>query len=54
MVIFEGESFEKIMAVFSSAEYAAKVAPDEKEFLDREATLFLALDLATIIGNSKL
>ncbi|KAF7979984.1 hypothetical protein HWV62_43836 [Athelia sp. TMB] len=54
MVIFEGESFEKIMAVFSSAEYTAKVAPDEEEFLDRKATQFLALDLATIIGNSKL
>ncbi|KAF7976186.1 hypothetical protein HWV62_7352 [Athelia sp. TMB] len=50
MAIFEGESFEKIMEVFSSPEYFAKVAPDEDTFIDREATQFLALDLATLIG----
>ena len=50
MAVFEGESFEKIMEVFSSPEYFAKVAPDEDTFIDRDATQFLALDLATLIG----
>ncbi|KZP06485.1 hypothetical protein FIBSPDRAFT_318082 [Athelia psychrophila] len=48
MVIFEGESYEKIMEVFTSAEYLDTAVPDEKNFLDREATQFLALDIATI------
>lgn len=51
MVIFEGETYEKIMEVFTSAEYLEIVVPDEKQFLDRDAGQLLALDIATILGN---
>ncbi|KZP29289.1 hypothetical protein FIBSPDRAFT_707574, partial [Athelia psychrophila] len=45
LLILEGESYEKIMEIFTSAEYLSTVVPDEKQFLDREATQFLALDI---------
>ncbi|KAJ7131587.1 hypothetical protein C8R43DRAFT_1207626 [Mycena crocata] len=51
MVIFEGESYEKIFAVFQDAEYQKIIVPDEEKFLDRQSAHMLPLDLFTVVGN---
>ena len=35
IAIFEAESYDKIMAVFTSEEYKTKAIPDEENYLDR-------------------
>ncbi|RDB24418.1 hypothetical protein Hypma_008455 [Hypsizygus marmoreus] len=49
IVHLEGESYEKLFAVFQSEEYAKIVTPDEEKFIDRAKCQILPLDLASLI-----
>lgn len=49
MVIFEAESYDKILEVLSSKEYKEQAVPDEEKFIDRSSTQLLATDLAPIM-----
>ena len=49
IAIFEAESFEKIVEVFTSEEYLRVVVPDEHKFFDHENAQILAGPFATII-----
>ncbi|KAJ7131589.1 EthD domain-containing protein [Mycena crocata] len=51
MVIFEGESYAKIFAVFQDAEYQKIIVPDEEKFLDRQSAQMLPLDLFTVVDK---
>lgn len=51
MAIFEGESYEKIMEVFTNEEYNRVVVPDEENFLDRKASVAVPLDLVPVHGQ---
>lgn len=48
MAIFEAESYEKIMEVFTHPDYVRVVVPDEK-FFDRTKSAMIAGGFATII-----
>lgn len=48
LAIFEAESYDKIMAVFSSEEYQEKAVKDEEKFLDRSRIFCFPADLATV------
>ncbi|RDB24419.1 hypothetical protein Hypma_008456 [Hypsizygus marmoreus] len=52
LVHLEGESYEKLFAVFLSEEYAQIVAPDEENFIDRAKCQILPLDLAPMFERS--
>ena len=49
MAIFEAESFERIMECFMDEEYNRVVVPDDECFLDRERSIAVPVDLATIV-----
>ncbi|GLB43689.1 putative ethD domain containing protein [Lyophyllum shimeji] len=49
LMILDGESYEKLFAVFASEEYAQKVASDKVNFIDRPKCQILPLDLATLL-----
>ncbi|KAG6919074.1 hypothetical protein DXG01_009327 [Tephrocybe rancida] len=49
VLILDGESFDKVFAVFTSDEYQRVVAPDEEKFVDRPACRLLPLGLVTVI-----
>ena len=52
MAVFEAESWEKLLEVFSHPEYARVVYPDEQHILDRERTQIFAGEFATILERS--
>ncbi|KAG6840743.1 hypothetical protein C0991_004652 [Blastosporella zonata] len=49
VLILDGESFEKLFAVFGSEEYQRVVAPDEANFVDRAKCQLLPVGLVTVI-----
>lgn len=49
LAVFEAESHEKILDVFTSEEYRTKAVPDEERFLDRGRTTCFPADLVTVI-----
>lgn len=51
MAVFEAESMENIMAIFTGEEYNRVVIPDEEKFFDRHKTQLIAGHPATIIGS---
>ena len=53
-VIFEAESYDKIIEVLSHPEYISRVFPDEKNFLDRSKSQVLSGVYATMFERTKL
>ncbi|TFK85355.1 hypothetical protein K466DRAFT_494925 [Polyporus arcularius HHB13444] len=51
LTIFEAESYEKIMEVFTSEEYARICQPEEKNYLDRAKTGFFPGSIVTFIDK---
>ncbi|KAJ7455336.1 hypothetical protein B0H11DRAFT_252492 [Mycena galericulata] len=51
LVVFEAESYAKIFEIFQNEEYLKVLVPDEKRFIDREASVVLPLDLNTVINK---
>lgn len=51
IAVFEAESYEKILAVFSSQEYHQKAVPDEENYLDRSRIFTFPADLVTVIDK---
>ena len=51
IAVFEAESYEKIIEVFTSPDYARVVVPDEEKFFDRTKTSTVAGGFATFIGQ---
>lgn len=51
VVIFEAESYEKIMEVFQSEEYERVIFPDESNFIDRSKTGFFPGPFITFIDK---
>ncbi|KAI0718985.1 hypothetical protein C8T65DRAFT_706632 [Cerioporus squamosus] len=51
LAIFEAESYEKVMEVFTSEEYARLCEPDEKHYLDRAKTGFFPGSIITYIDK---
>ena len=53
MAIFEAESWDKILEVFSHPEYQRVVYPDEKVIIDRSRTQVFAGEFATLLERSR-
>lgn len=51
MGIFEAESFEKMMEIFTDPEYLERIVPDELRFFNKELMEVSAGQLATIIDK---
>lgn len=51
IAIFEAESFEKIVEVFTSEEYLRVVVPDEEKFFDRAKSTMVGGPFAEIISK---
>ncbi len=51
LTVFEAESYEKIMEVFTSEEYARICQPEEKNYLDRAKTGFFPGSIVTFIDK---
>lgn len=51
MAIFEAESYEKLLQVFSDPEYRRVVFPDEKTILDRTKSQVVAGQYATFVDK---
>lgn len=52
IALFEAESYEKILEVFTSQEYQNIGFPDEQNFLDRSKTVFFPGTLITYIDKN--
>ncbi|KAI3600731.1 conidial pigment polyketide synthase alb1 [Moniliophthora roreri] len=52
-VLFEIESFDKFSALWTSPEYIADIAPDERKFALRETALFCRFSIATIFNREE-
>ena len=52
IAVFEAESYEKILEVFTSQEYQNIGFPDEQNFLDRSKTVFFPGTLITYIDKN--
>lgn len=52
LAVFEAESFEKVMEVFSSQEYLSASIPDEANFLDRPKCVLFPATLIPFFDNS--
>lgn len=51
MAIFEAESFEKLIEVFTDAEYLAVVVPDEDNFFDRTKSPLISGEFTTFLDK---
>lgn len=51
LAIFEAESYDKIIEVFTSEEYKKNAIPDEEKFLDRSKIICFPADLVTVIDK---
>jgi hypothetical protein len=52
MAVFEAESYEKLLEVFSHPEYQRVVFPDEKVILDRSKSQIVAGQYATFLDET--
>ena len=52
MAVFEAESYEKLLEVFSHPDYQSVVYPDEKLILDRSRSQVIAGQFATFVDKT--
>ena len=51
MAIFEAESYEKIIEVFTHPDYLRIVVPDEEKFFDRAKSTMIGGQFAELMGR---